>query len=48
MVEGRTMLTAPMVAKSIGYSPPEMDTCHMSPKSDMYSYGVVRCTCIAV
>jgi len=30
------------VAKTLGYGPPEMDTGHVSPKSDMYSYGVVR------
>lgn len=36
------MITAAMVAKSLGYSPPEMDTAHISCKSDMYCYGVVR------
>ena len=43
VVGSRTMITTPMVAKSMGYSPPEMDTCHVSPKSDVYSYGVVSC-----
>lgn len=41
IVGGRTMITAPIVAKSLGYCPPEMDTCHLSPKSDVFSYGVV-------
>ena len=35
------MVTAVAVAKSLGYSPPEHDTCHLSPKSDVYSYGIV-------
>ena len=39
--EGHTMVTTACVAKSLGYSPPEMDTCHLSPKSDVYSYGIV-------
>lgn len=41
ITEGRSVITAAAVAKSAGYSPPELDTCHVSPKSDMYSYGVV-------
>ena len=41
VVEGRTMVTAAVVAKSLGYSSPEANSCHLSPKSDMYSYGVV-------
>lgn len=40
-VHGHTMVTASALAKSLGYCPPEMDTCHHSPKSDVYSYGVV-------
>ena len=36
LVAGRTMITAPAVAKSVGYCPPEKDTCHISPKSDVY------------
>jgi serine/threonine protein kinase len=32
------MVTAASVAKSLGYSAPEI---HYSPKSDMYSYGIV-------
>ena len=35
------MVTAVAVAKSLGYCPPELDTCRVSPKSDVYSYGVV-------
>lgn len=42
-VEGRTMVTAAVVAKSLGYCPPEVDSCHISPKSDVYSYGIVSC-----
>lgn len=42
VVAGRSFITAAVVAKSLGYSPPEMDTCRVSPKSDVYSYGVVR------
>jgi len=42
VTEGRSVITTTAVtAKSAGYSPPELDTCHVSPKSDMYSYGVV-------
>ncbi len=40
-MRGHTMVTAVAVAKSLGYSPPELDTCHVSPKSDVYSYGIV-------
>jgi len=42
VIAGRSFITAAVVAKSLGYSPPEMDTCQVSPKSDVYSYGVVR------
>ena len=41
VIGGRSFVTAAVVAKSLGYSPPEMDTCRVSPKSDVYSYGVV-------
>ena len=42
---GKSFISAAIVAKSLGYSPPELDTAHVSCKSDMYCYGVV-CTCI--
>ena len=42
MAGGKSVITAAMVAKSMGYCPPEMDTAHISCKSDMYCYGVVR------
>ena len=41
LVGGHSVITAAVVARSLGYSPPEMDLCHVSPKSDVYSYGVV-------
>ena len=41
LTEGRSVITVAIVAKSLGYSPPEMDTAHVSCKSDMYCYGVV-------
>ena len=37
----RSVITTAVVARSLGYSPPEMDMCRISPKSDVYSYGVV-------
>ena len=37
----KSMITVAVAAKSLGYSPPEMDMCHISHKSDVYSYGVV-------
>lgn len=40
-VKERTMMTAAVVAKSLGYSPPELDSGHISPKSDVYCYGIV-------
>ena len=40
--DGRTLMTAPVFAKSLGYFPPELhDLNKNSPKSDVYSYGVV-------
>lgn len=42
-VQGRTMMTTEVVAKSLGYSPPEYDSGHISPKSDVYCYGIVSC-----
>ena len=41
LIGGKSMITAAVVAKSLGYSAPEMDTCHVSHKSDVYSYGVI-------
>ena len=38
-----TLVSAAFVAKSAGYAAPELDTARHSPKSDMYSYGVVSC-----
>ena len=38
---GKTLVTAAFVAKSAGYSAPELDTAHHSVKSDVYAYGMV-------
>ena len=43
VVEGRTLVTVVSLAKTLGYSAPEKDTGRHSPKSDVYSYGVVSC-----
>ena len=37
----RTLVTAPIIAQTNGYSPPEVQSGKFSPKSDMYSYGIV-------
>lgn len=42
---GRTILTAPMLANTNGYSPPEYRSGRYSTKSDAYSYGVVSYYC---
>ena len=41
LTEERSVITVAIVVKSLGYSPPEMDTAHVSCKSDVYCYGVV-------
>ena len=34
-----------LVAKTLGYNAPELDTCHQSPKSDVYACGVIKLFC---
>ena len=48
VVGGRSFITAAVVAKSLGYSAPEMDTCKVSPKSDVYSYGMVKMLAVRI
>jgi len=42
LIGGRSVVTAALVSRSAGYAAPESDAGHISPKSDMFSYGVVR------
>ncbi len=39
--EGRTLVTAPLIARTDGYFAPELIGRRFSAKSDVYSYGVV-------
>ena len=43
-IGGKSLITAVVVAKSLGYSAPELDTCHVSHKSDVYAYGMLSST----
>ena len=44
VVEGRTLVTAVSLAKTLGYSAPEKDTGRHSPKNDLFSYGCCNCS----
>ena len=38
---GRTLVSAPLLARTDGYFAPELISRKVSPKSDIYSFGVV-------
>lgn len=42
MPKGYTLVTAVRTPMSLGYAAPELDGQHHSPKSDVYSYGMVN------
>ena len=44
MVNGRSIVSVALFVKSAGYSAPELDAYRHSPRTDVYAYGVVRCT----
>ena len=41
IIGGKSVVTTAVVARSAGYVAPESDGGQVSPKSDMFSYGVV-------
>ena len=44
-VSGCTLVTAPIIARTNGYMAPETMHGRISPKSDIYSYGIVSVKC---